>query len=1390
MHVTEANTTSRWAARPVQAALVRAVAFLTPIAGSILFVHYASTVVAVPTSSFALFITWWVLMSASATVVLIAIDRVARRLLPLVALYKLSLVFPDAAPSRFRLAMRANTVESLERRVAAKASTTPVEAAERLLALVSELDSHDRLTRGHSERVRAYAQLIAAELHLGQHERELLNWAALLHDVGKLEVPAEILTKPGKPTAAEWAVLRRHPEMGEKLVAPLREWLGEWTDAVGQHHERWDGAGYPHGISGDDIALAGRIVAVADVFDVITSARSYKEPFASTVARNEIANGASTQFDPRVVRAFLNISLRRLRRVMGPLSWLAHAPILGRLPLTPAIGTLSGSLATVVAAVSTGLVSPPAPALGTALSPARATLPAMSRVTREDESITVSLGAARRGHVPTSLRVTVPPAVGRARVTSGRALLYTPPPNYHGAVTIGYEGCWSPRDCGSGAVVITVVPVNDPPDARDDIAYTRPGTPVSIDVLANDTDPDGNPITLVGVSGLTAGRATIAGGRVLWASPKKALRVATFTYSVTDGNGGRASAQVTVNVSRWNPPPPAPPPATTGGSHPQPPPSTSPAPALPPGTVPPSDQAPRAVDDVVSVPEGGTVTLDALANDSDPDGDALRLVSVDPAARGRATKVGDRIQFVAPSDYVGRVRFSYTTADPQGATSRAFVSVTVLLVNVAPSFAAGPNQSVLEDAGPQTVTGWASRISPGPSSESGQAITFDVSTADSSLFTPGGQPVVTPDGALTFTPAPNANGSATVSVLARDDGGRANGGVDTSVTKTVTISVVPVNDAPSFQPGGDRSVLEDAGPQSVSSWATEISPGPPNESGQAVSFDLSNGNPGLFAPGGQPRVSAAGTLNFTAAPNASGAATVTVRAKDDGGTANGGVGTSPSQSFTIAVGPANDAPMFAKGADQSVPEDSGPQSVPGWASAVAAGPPNESGQNVSFLVSTTNPSLFASGGQPSVAPDGTLAYTSAPDASGTATVTVRAKDDGGTANGGVDTSAAQTFTIAISPVNDPPLAVPDAVTAAEDDPAGVTFNVLTNDTDVDTGDVLSVASFDASTIANGTLASNGGGSFTYVPDSGYIGVETFGYVASDGNGGTANGTVTITVTPVQHAPIAGNDAYTTAQDTTLTVSAPGVLANDGDQDGDTLTLQTTPVAAPSNGTVALAADGSFTYTPNAGFTGPDSFTYRVDDGTGRSADGVVTITVSASAPTSSTLYFQSSGPSADVWDLTTSPPPSAPQLADFDGDGKPGLTIKNSDGKETITEGNKYQTWTYPLVAPLLLTGPVTLDLWSSTGLFGTLKPGTIYTYLYDCTTGGSSCTKIAQNAVVANPWNASLIDWSYRTIVIGTVNRTIPTGNELRVKVLFHPSDLWLTMTAAYPSALVVTLG
>jgi hypothetical protein len=161
------------------------------------------------------------------------------------------------------------------------------------------------------------------------------------------------------------------------------------------------------------------------------------------------------------------------------------------------------------------------------------------------------------------------------------------------------------------------------------------------------------------------------------------------------------------------------------------------------------------------------------------------------------------------------------------------------------------------------------------------------------------QPAVAPNGTLTYTPGPNANGVATVTVLAHDDGGTANGGVDTSAPQTFTVTVIPVNDAPSFTVGPNQSVVSLLGAQSVPGWATGISPGPPDESSQSVSFTVTNNNPGLFAV--QPTVAPNGTLTYTPTLLAVGTATVTVRVVDSGGTANGGIDTSSPQTFTITI---------------------------------------------------------------------------------------------------------------------------------------------------------------------------------------------------------------------------------------------------------------------------------------------------------------------------------------------------------------------------------------------------------------------------------------------------------------------------------------------------------
>jgi VCBS repeat-containing protein len=334
-----------------------------------------------------------------------------------------------------------------------------------------------------------------------------------------------------------------------------------------------------------------------------------------------------------------------------------------------------------------------------------------------------------------------------------------------------------------------------------------------------------------------------------------------------------------------------------------------------------------------------------------------------------------------------------------------------------------------------------------------------------------------------------------------------------------------------------------------------------------------------------------------------------VQLKDNGGIANGGVDASSSQTFTITVTAVNDAPSFTKGANQTVADNAGPQTVASWATNLSAGPADEAAQTLSFTItSNTNTALFA--GQPAMSSNGTLTYTPAVGASGTATVTVRLQDNGGTTNGGVDLSAPQSFTITVTLANTAPTANNDSYTTDEDAPLTVAAatGVLANDSDRENNPLTTVV---VSGPAKGTLTLNPNGSFSYTPNANANGSDSFTYRASDGTLQSSPATVSITINPVNDAPTATVESYTTDEDNALTVpAATGVLANDSDVDGDALAAVV--VAQPLHGTVSLNANGSFTYTPGANYSGGDSFTYKATDpSSAASAVTTVTITVRA-----------------------------------------------------------------------------------------------------------------------------------------------------------------------------------
>jgi hypothetical protein len=282
---------------------------------------------------------------------------------------------------------------------------------------------------------------------------------------------------------------------------------------------------------------------------------------------------------------------------------------------------------------------------------------------------------------------------------------------------------------------------------------------------------------------------------------------------------------------------------------------------------------------------------------------------------------------------------------------------------------------------------------------------------------------------IRFVPSTNFNGTATFTYRAWDltsgldpvtgadatVGPAIPGGGSTAFSTaegTATLTVLPVNQPPSFTAGPNVSALENAGLQTVPGWAANISPGPANESSQTVSFLISVSDPTLFAV--LPAVSSSGTLTYTPALDANGTVTVTVQAHDNGGTANGGQDTSAGQQFTITIIPVNQPPTFTVGQNVTVTRDVGAVTLIQWVTAISPGAPNEAGQTLNFIVTTNNLSLFSV--QPTIRPDGTLTFT--PSAlTGSAVVTVQLHDNGGTANGGKDTSAAQTFTITVQGVS-------------------------------------------------------------------------------------------------------------------------------------------------------------------------------------------------------------------------------------------------------------------------------------------------------------------------------------------------------------------------------------
>lgn len=408
------------------------------------------------------------------------------------------------------------------------------------------------------------------------------------------------------------------------------------------------------------------------------------------------------------------------------------------------------------------------------------------------------------------------------------------------------------------------------------------------------------------------------------------------------------------------------------------------------------------------------------------------------------------------------------------------------------------------------------------------------------------------DGSFTYTPDVDYAGADSFTYHAND-------GTSDSNTATVDITVTAVNDAPAAD-SQSVSVKEDTG-KSITLSASDVE-------GGSLTYAVQSGPASGSLSGTAPN------LVYTPDPGFIGADSFTFVAND---------GELDSNLATVTIQVAENLAPVADAQAVSVDEDG--------SAAITLTGSDGNGDPITYeLVG-----LPANGTLTGTAPN--LVYTPNVDFHGSDSFTFRVND-------GTDDSAVAAVTISVNPVNDAPVADAQAGSTDEDTPLAI---MLTG-SDID-GDALSfvVVAGPAEGSLSGTAPN-----LTYTPDADFHGSDSFSFKVNDGTADSAVVVMSITVDPVNDAPVASNDNYTLDQDATLAVTAPGLLANDSDVDGDLISsvLQT----GPSNGSLTLATDGSFTYSPNPGFIGADSFTYRAEDPSGLlSAPVTVSLTVNAVA---------------------------------------------------------------------------------------------------------------------------------------------------------------------------------
>ncbi|WP_153161663.1 VCBS domain-containing protein [Zoogloea sp. 1C4] len=934
----------------------------------------------------------------------------------------------------------------------------------------------------------------------------------------------------------------------------------------------------------------------------------------------------------------------------GTLSFTPAANVNGPVAITYTIADGHGGTTTATATVNIAPIADPA-ILGTGTGTVKEDTPAQTTATG-----TLSIVDPDAGQAAFQPQTNVAGTYGTFSVATTGAWTYTVD-NTKPVVQALKEGETRTEtftvqsiDGTTTTVTINVVGTNDGPVANPDTASTNEDVPVTFAVLGNDSDPDGDSLTVTGATvDPTKGTVTVNPDGTLTFNPAANVNgPVTITYTISDGHGGTTTATATVNIA------PIADPAILGtgtGTVKE----DTPAQTTASGTLsivdPDAGQAafqpqtnvagtygtfsvattgawtytvdntkpvvqalkegetrtetftvqsidgtpttvtinvvgtndgPVANNDTATTKEDTPVTFAVLGNDGDPDGDTLTVIgaTVDPSL-GTVVVNPDgtlTLTFKPAIDYNGPVEIQYTISDGHGGTATAIATVTVEPMPDTAILGTGAG-TVQEDTPAQTTaTGTLTIIDP----DAGEAVfqpqtnvagtygTFSVGTGGAWIYTidnslPAVQALKETDSKLEVFTVKSADGTET----------------------TVTITVKGTNDGPVAQP--DTATTNEDTPVTFAVLGNDSDP-----DGDTVTVTGATVDPTK----GTVTVNPDGTLTFNPAANVNGPVTVTYTISDGhGGTTTG--------TATVNVAPQPDNAVLGTGTG-TVKEDTPAQTTatgtlsivdPDAGQAAFQPQTNVAGTYGTFSVATTGAWTYTV--------DNTKPIVQALKEGETKTETFTVQSIDGTTT---------TVTINVVGTNDGPVANPNTASTSEDVP--VTFAVLGNDTDPD-GDTLVVtgASVDP---AKGTVTVNPDGTLTFTPATNVSGQVVISYTISDGHGGTSSSTATILVAAVNDAPVALADTNTTTEDTPITSTAPGVLANDTDPDSPTLTVTGALVGttgtfsavsgagltlAGTYGTLVIHTDGSYTYTPgaaaqalNTGTTVQDVFSYRASDG--------------------------------------------------------------------------------------------------------------------------------------------------------------------------------------------------